>query len=143
MTREDLFLAVLAANQSPSYTPVQLQKMFFILDKEVSDMTGGPHFNFQPYHYGPFDKAVYQVASLHELQGTLVVSNETGQGIKIYSLTEQGVARGSQLLQALPGVLREYVTKVNGFVKSQSFPDLVSAIYKAYPDMKVNSVFNK
>jgi hypothetical protein len=36
---------------------------------------------------------------------------------------------------------RDYIDRESIFVRSLSFPELVAAIYKAYPEMRANSVF--
>lgn len=60
MDRQMFMLAALAAaGESAAFSPVQVQKLFFLLDREASHLTGGPHFAFRPYDYGPFDYAVY------------------------------------------------------------------------------------
>jgi hypothetical protein len=76
-----LVLAALAAGgENATYRPVQVQKLVFLIDREASRLVDGPHFGFQPYDYGPFDRAVYiELDSLHT-QG-LVNAQNTG-GIK-------------------------------------------------------------
>lgn len=39
--------------------------------------------------------------------------------------------------------MRGYIGKVSTFVRTRSFNDLVSAIYKAFPEMKANSIFRE
>jgi hypothetical protein len=36
-----------------------------------------------------------------------------------------------------------YIEKLAGFVSKASFVHLVSSIYRAYPEMRVNSVFGR
>ena len=58
--RQELVLAALAAGESNSeLSPVQAQKLFFLIDQNVSASIGGQQYNFQAYDYGPFDRAVY------------------------------------------------------------------------------------
>ncbi len=60
MQRRNLILAALAAGgENASFTPAQAQKLFFLIDRKAASLVDGPHFDFQPYDYGPFDKAVY------------------------------------------------------------------------------------
>ena len=45
MTRSEILLAGLAAGgENATYTPVQVQKLFFLLDREASVALGGPFF---------------------------------------------------------------------------------------------------
>lgn len=60
MDREDLVLACLAPAKGALHSPVQVQKMFFLIDRNISEDIEGPLFDFHPYDYGPFDKAVYE-----------------------------------------------------------------------------------
>jgi hypothetical protein len=59
MDRSSLVLAALAAaGGNAAFTPVQVQKLLFLIDREAGRLVGGPHFDFLPYDYGPFDRAV-------------------------------------------------------------------------------------
>lgn len=65
MYRQDLVLAALAAaGENAAFAPVQVQKFFFLIDREGAHLFGGPHFHFTPYDYGPFDSAVYEALDL-------------------------------------------------------------------------------
>lgn len=140
MTRSEILLAGLAAGgENATYTPVQVQKLFFLLDREASVALGGPFFKFVPYDYGPFDQGVY--AGLDDLarQNMAAVQN-TGR-YRVYGLTQVGQAEGRQLLDKLHPNARAYVESVARWVRQLSFQQLVAAIYNKYPDMKANSVF--
>ena len=50
-------------------------------------------------------------------------------------------AEGERLAQGIDPVVIDYIKRASEFVRSLSFSDLVSAVYKAYPEMKANSVF--
>ena len=72
MERSELVLAALAAGgKNASYSPVQVQKLLFLVDREGEKLVGGKHFNFVPYDYGPFDREVYDELAriLHEAGG--------------------------------------------------------------------------
>jgi hypothetical protein len=117
------------------YTPVQVQKLFFLIDREAAHLVGGPHFDFRPYHYGPFDKEVYRALDSLALQGLAI------SAARSYGLTPTGQRQGAALLATLDTRARTYIEEVSAFVRRLSFASLVSAIYKAYPEMRVNSVF--
>jgi uncharacterized protein len=76
MDRQSLLLAALAASDGATHSPVQVQKLFFLLDSEIPSYTGGPHFHFIPYDYGPFDAAVYDELANLEEQGFVVIERE-------------------------------------------------------------------
>ena len=60
MDRKELVLAAMAPADGGWFTPVQVQKLFFLIDMNIGANVGGPHFAFTPYHYGPFDADVYR-----------------------------------------------------------------------------------
>jgi hypothetical protein len=140
MTKSEILLAGLAAGgENATYTPVQVQKLFFLLDREASSTLGGPFFKFVPYDYGPFDQAVY--AGLDDLaRRNLVMIQSTGR-YRVYSLSQAGRLEGRRLLSALQPSARDYVSNVANWVRQLSFQQLVASIYNKYPEMKVNSVF--
>ena len=117
-----------------------MQKLIFLIERNVAGDLGGPTFEFKAYDYGPFDSSIYEVLRGLETQG-LAVSAPTSRGWKKYQLTEAGVAEGARFLGQLPNRAADYVRNVSDFVRRLSFAELVSSIYKAYPEMKANSVF--
>ena len=124
-----------------SFSPVQVQKLFFLLDKNVAVQTKGPHFNFKPYDYGPFDKDVYLELENLRSDGLAEILMPRSHGSRIYKLTDKGLETGARNFEKLPEDIRRYICESVNFVRSLSFAELVSAIYKAYPEMRVNSVF--
>lgn len=97
-------------------------------------------FSFAPYNYGPFDKAVYWDLEALAAEGHAeIVPLSKGHGYRL-TATGQSIAN-AVLLDELPAVARNYIKQVSAFVLRLSFAALVSAIYKAYPDMRVNSIF--
>lgn len=140
MDKYKIVLAALAASRGKVYTPVQIQKLLFLIDKNIPEIVQGPHFAFQPYAYGPFDKNVYNV--LDELaQKGLVEIVESEQIWKKYRLTSNGQELGQKALESINKTGTTYIHNISNFVISLSFTQLISAIYKAYPEMKKNSVF--
>jgi uncharacterized protein len=140
MERRNLVLAALAAGgENASYWPVQVQKLLFLIDREASALVDGPHFEFKPYDYGPFDRAVYVELESLSTQGLVGMQN-TGR-YRVYSLSPEGYRRGAESLRGLGDAASTYVEQAARWVRSLSFQQLVAAIYNRYPDMKVNSVF--
>lgn len=139
--RQQVVLAALAPGRGAVHTPVQVQKLLFLIDRELSRYLRGPAFNFKAYNYGPFDKAVYEeLEGLTQQNMVETVSQGRWDG---YRLTANGQAQGDAALDALPGPAKDYIVRASEFVRTLSFAMLVSAIYKAYPDMKENSVFQQ
>jgi hypothetical protein len=140
MTRSEMLLAGLAAaGENASLTPVQVQKLFFLLDREASVLLDGPHFNFQPYDYGPFDSAVYN--GIEELARRDLARVQSTGRYRVYGLSQSGFQEGVRLLNAVPENARAYIISVATWVRQLSFEQLVASIYNRYPEMKVKSVF--
>jgi hypothetical protein len=139
LTRDDYVLAVLATAKGQSLSPVQVQKLFFLLDARVSEQIGGAYFAFEPYDYGPFDAGVYQDIDALVRRGFATVDRSSY--VRRYQLTPEGQDRGAALLSELPAPVQNFAQRCCDFVRAHGFAELVSAIYREFPDMKVNSVF--
>jgi hypothetical protein len=142
MTRHDYVLAVLAAGNGDVHTPVQVQKLFFLLDRRVPERIGGPRFDFQPDSYGPFDKGVYEDLRALAAEG-LVAILSPGHGGPLYRLTPAGLAAGDALLAQFPAATADYIRQLSAWVRKQSFVSLVSGIYQEFPEMRARSVFKE
>ena len=129
-----------SAGENATFTPAQIQKLFFLIDREGSHLIDGPHFNFRPYDYGPFDHQVY--AQLAILEREQMVAVAPGR-YRLYMLTAEGFLEGRQILTALPSETQNFISATAQWVRRLNFQQLVSAIYRRYPDMKVNSVFQE
>lgn len=69
------------------------------------------------------------------------VISENTSGMKSYKLTTEGQKFAIAAVEQFSEQVKGYFYRLSEFVRSLSFPQLVSAIYKEYPDMKANSVF--
>lgn len=140
MNRRDVVLAALAAaGENATFTPVQVQKLLFLIDREASQSVGGPHFRFVAYDYGPFDRVVYD--ELEALRGVGLVNVTEQSRYRIFVLSQEGYSRGQQVFASLAPSIQTFVQQAAQWVRSLSFRQLVAAIYAKYPDMRVNSVF--
>ena len=138
MDVKDLVLAALAAGgQRTVYNPTHVQKLFFLIDRELAAWVDGPHFNFQPYHYGPFDRKVYDV--LTGLAAKSLVTIHQDNRFPVYALTEQGQFDGYACLAKQSDEVVRSLTQCARWVRTQSFQSLLTEIYERYPDMTVNS----
>ena len=142
MDRASYVLASMSPAKMGDFSPVQLQKLFFLLDRNIANHTGGPYFNFVPYDYGPFDSEVYK--QLRELESSELanVNGSDWQPYRTYRLTSAGQEQGLQQFLEFSSEVQEYIKEIVEFVRAASFSRLISSIYSAYPEMKVNSVFD-
>ncbi len=141
MNKEDYVLAVMSTAQTNALSPVRVQKLFFLLDDKVSDLVGGPHFNFIPYDYGPFDKDVYTVFETLKEKNLAEIMPSDFNNPQMYRLTFSGYLAGKELLESLPEEVQDYIVKLVNWIRSHSFTEIVSTIYNLYPEMKTKSVF--
>lgn len=142
MDRRDVTLVMLTLAESGPYKPVQLQKAMFLVSKKAEKIFDKKsRFKFEPYDYGPFDKAVYQETEILELCG-LAEIDRNGRWYQ-YSATKEGKTRAKDLMKEIPENTVDLLQKISNLVRSLSFADLVSAIYDAYPEMRENSIFTK
>jgi hypothetical protein len=139
--RQKIMLAALAAESGSVFAPVQVQKLFFLLDANVAADLGGRQFSFEPYDYGPYDRTVYSELEALARQGLVSIEAAYGAARRKYSLTAAGYEMGQRTLRQLNPRARDYFQRVSSWVRSLGFAELVGAIYQQYPDMKVNSVF--
>lgn len=141
LTKDQVIIAAMTAGDLNSLTPVQIQKLLFLLDKRASAGLGGPFFDFEPYHYGPFDRRIYdQLDNLAE-NGLIEIIGTPYSRARSYRLTAKGLERGKRILNQMPKPVQEFMIKLSTFVRSLTFVQLVSAVYREYPEMRVNSVF--
>lgn len=139
MDRMEVMLAALASGAHEEFSPVQLQKLMFLIDRNVGPALGGPFFDFTPYDYGPFDVGVYNQFSVIS---ALELGESHGDGkSRRYRLNDEGRARAQEVLSKMDPQARDYIKQIAEFVQRLSFTALVSSIYKHYPEMKANSVF--
>lgn len=138
MSRSQIIIAAMgAAGPCAAFDPVRIQKLLFLVDREVPNLVGGPHFNFKPYDYGPFDKAVYE--HLRELVDEQYVTADQSGPYPLYSLTERGKAEAASILSACSEAVSHYLAITARWVLSMNFRALVAAIYSEFPDMAVRS----
>lgn len=143
MTRSEVMLAAMSSARTRPFLPVQIQKLFFILDQNLPEQIGGPLFKYKPHDYGPFDKSVYR--DLEELasEGFVEITYSNNEGLTTYRLTPEGYDKGEGVLAILPAKAQNHISEIVEWLLSHSFSQIVSAIYSRYPEMAVNSVFVK
>jgi hypothetical protein len=140
--RQNVVLAALATHSGAEFAPVQVQKLFFLMDENIAGSLGGKQFNFEPYDFGPFDSAVYKELDALERAGFVRVERRgPAAGARRYSLTLEGQRAGEAALQDLAAGIRKYISDTSAWVRGLSFAQLVGSIYKAYPQMREKSIF--
>ncbi len=140
MTPKDWTLLVLTAARRPM-SPVQLQKSLFLLSRNLPLEQLGPSFyEFEAYDYGPFCQRVYSDATALEREGHVVITYP-GSPYRQYAATPLGTERADLLQDGIAEPTSKYLDDVVRWVLARGFNELVKAIYRLYPEMRVNSVF--
>ncbi len=145
MMRKDwTLLTIVAADEHP-LQPVQLQKSLFLISRNLPHhLLGSDQFySFSPYDYGPFCSDVYADAESLEAEGLIAIQRPPESRFRLYQATEAGARRALALEGKLSPSAVDYVKRVVAFTQSLSFNQLVSTIYKVYPEMRINSVFQE
>jgi CubicO group peptidase (beta-lactamase class C family) len=122
-------------------TPVQLQKSVFLVSTEGLDGIPASLYDFQPYHYGPFDRQVYTDAD-RLYQDALVLRTSSRDGAWTDTMImRDGWESAQKLRKGLPPKTRERIDAIADLVRSKSFPELVKYVYEKFPKYRENSVF--
>lgn len=140
--RADWPLLALYAADDGALTPVQMQKVLFLLDKQAHDLIPTEFYTFSAYNYGPFASQIYIDLEQHAREGRIVFDNPAGRSWRGYVITPVGKARAAQISDDIDRNLLNYLGDLVRWVKSLRFSELVGAIYKAYPDYAKNSIFS-
>ena len=139
LERIDILLRIVVAAQGDAVSPVQLQKVAFLVGQECHDDVPSDYYQFVPFDYGPFCKDIYRDVEELERRGHIVVDASAPAARKEYRAT----FRSSSIdLSHVPASVGEYISRAVEWAKPLSFRELVSAIYEAYPAYRANSVFN-
>jgi hypothetical protein len=139
--RRDVLLAALGASESRGLTPVQVQKAMFLIAMEAKHLAPSGFYSFDKYNYGPFSADIYSDLNSFAAAQLVAVSQPAGSRVRVYRLTDAGLKAAAAKRATLSEALASYTGAVVGWVTKLSFPDLVRAIYKKYPEYKENSVF--
>jgi uncharacterized protein len=143
MIPKDWTLLVIAASPEKPLQPVHLQKALFLLDRNLSraQLQVNAFYEFEPYDYGPFCSDIYSDAEELCHEGLVHIDQHLWLSYRQYLVTKPGQAKAEELREMLTRDVTAYLDDVVRWVTSLSFRQLIAAIYKAYPAMKVNSVF--
>lgn len=143
LTRLELTNLVLSLAQGKPLSPVQLQKAIFLLQERIPGLViDEEKFEFTAHNYGPFCKEIYSSVKQLSDRGLAFDSPLGNDRYDSYWSTVEGSATAQEVKSRLDASQIAYAQKLVGWVKDQSFRNLVSAIYKHYPQYKVNSIFS-
>jgi len=139
--RRELVLAAFAPALGEAHAPSQIHKLLFVLVTECSSALGDCDFDFMCGPYGPFGREIYGILAALAEDGLVVISRE--KLYPIYRLTVRGQAAGEKALGSLTPNMQTYFHRLSEWIRPLSFSQLAASIYKAYPEMAVNAVFQR
>jgi uncharacterized protein YwgA len=141
MERKDWTLLAISFAEGEPMSPVQLQKTLFLLGRNFPSEVGQDFYEFTPHYYGPFSATIYDDAAQLAADGLVRVERQPWRSWAEYTATPRGMARAGDLNKHAPPQAVLYLKATVDWARSLSFQQLVSAIYKRYPDQRANSVF--
>lgn len=142
LSKKDWTLLVIDAAKPSSLTPIQLQKSLFLIGQKMPNVVSRGFYKFIPYNFGPFCREIYSDAVSLRDAGLVEQISRPGQDWPEYVISPTGTKAAEDLRQRIPQEARDYLETLVKWVEKQSFPDLLHAVYRAYPDYAKNSVFN-
>ena len=135
--------ALFGVERNISYSPIQIQKLLFLIDQELLEkIDGGPFFKFEPYDYGPFDIEIYDILSKLQSKGLIIIQKNQYQPKRIYIGSKKIYTEGEKILEGMSPNVSKHISSLSSWIRELSFFQLVTYIYKKYPDMAIYSVFN-
>ena len=138
---KDFLLLVVAAGAGKPLTPVELQKILFLINEAKLLESDDSLYNFKPYHYGPFDAQVYKDADILGREGLVHrLPSDEGSWTDT-TISTAGLNKAEDLRKELPEPWIKYIHELVGWSQKLTFRELVSVIYKMYPQYRENSVF--
>jgi uncharacterized phage-associated protein len=142
--KRDWTLLVIGAAGGKKVSPVQLQKALFLVSKTLKpkQRQTSTFYRFKAYDYGPFCSEVYSDAEALKEAGLVSITCQEFS-FRHYAATDDGQKKAQELRGELDPEVAAYLDDLVLWVRSLSFVQLVQAIYKMYPAMKANSIFQE
>jgi len=139
--KKDILLALIYTpikGKENMMSPIQIMKSLFLLKQELNLEN---FYEFIPYLYGPCSFEVY--SDLIKLKNEDFVDEVlTSFSWKFWRITRQGKIYIKKKLPEFNKKLISKIQEIKEKVLSMNFTELLSYVYKRYPEFAKNSVFN-
>lgn len=139
VANKDWLLSAIASADRGGLSPIQIQKIMFLMRMEARKHVSSNFYKFEPYNYGPFNSTIYR--DVEDLVARGLVRQESAGNYSKVIITDSGAAEAKRVKASLPDEGRKYLKSVVKWVSGVSFTQLLKSIYAKYPDYAVNSVF--
>lgn len=134
MNKDEFIFKVLSLLKNKNFSPVQIQKLFFLLEKRLDVR----YFDFKPCNYGPYSLRLQNFLDTASSFGKIELQNING--IDHYKISQDNTQDTGDFFDDKK---RNLIVQLGDFVKSLSFKELCISIYKEFPEMAENSIFFK
>ncbi len=98
-------------------------------------------YSFRPYNWGPFSPDVAEDINLLVRDSALVAESVPGRSWVRYRPTEEGASRAQQAASSVDHVARDWLCQTREFLTTRSFQQLLTDVYREYPDYATKSLF--
>lgn len=142
MNNKDWLLLAISFSNGDYISPAQLQKSLFLLREEKPRAVGTAFYKFIPYNYGPFCKDIYSDVDKLIENDLVKFGRPVDEKWQGYSITDNGKKHLSLIEDQFGQENVGYLSNRVAWVRSLTFRQLLSEIYKKYPKYKTNSVFS-
>ncbi len=126
-----------AGGSEARFNAVQIEILLLLIDREIADNLGGPHFDFKPYPHGPYDAAVLATVEHLTSEGRVVIDSTAPYWVCL--TTSVGFVEGQTELNRMTRRAARFLEAAAGWVLSLPFRPMLAAIYRRYPDMAARS----
>ena len=100
----------------------------------------GDFYDFEPYNYGPFSKDIYKDTDKLESEGLIRIDSSDNKKWTECIVTGFGRKKVQEIKNSLSPNILKYIKDLIVWINKLSFREIISHIYKKYPQFKENSV---
>jgi len=142
MDKEHILLELIhtKVNDKEKMSPIQIMKAMFLLKKELS-LSDEEFYKFEPYLYGPCSFEIYSSLEKLEKEGFIEVVPSSFRW-RYYKISKKERKYIEEIIGIIDKQILEKIKTVKQMVLSKSFIELLSYVYKKYPEYAKNSIIN-
>lgn len=141
LTPEQWLLFALSRAKDGRLSPIQAQKIMFLLGMEAKHYVGDRFYKFTPYLYGPYSSAIASDLEKMRSTGQIVAERPAPFQRATYLITVQGLREAEDIGKSVDAKMKGFVQLTVDWVKAQTFSNLLRSIYKKYPAYATQSIF--
>lgn len=136
MTRRDWLLLLIGGGLDP----IRIQKGLFLFTRETN-VPAAERYDFVPYNWGPFSRAIYGDLAQLQTEGLLERLPVEGRGYFLYRQTGAGEEEAGRLRGGADAELVGFVDRLREELVRDDFRQLLRRVYDRYPTFATRSLF--